>query len=429
MAPRLVDGDRVCIIGGGPSGSFAALHLLEHARRRGLRLEILVFEPKDPGGGGRAWRCKGCAGVLSNASLLNLESLDLQMPESLVQSRLARYTVHLAGRPIDVVQPKPAHRIVTVYRGSGPRLAEGRAPSFDAWLLDAAVARGAVHLPLRVDSVEAGCDGRMVLVAGGQEFTAALVLLATGVNAASPLAPELGYRPPKTARMEEDELPRPECWPSDTVVGFFAQPPGLVFGAMVPKGKHLNVTLLWREGGQSAAAFYNAQSRYLPGYCPVPAESMCGCKPRIPVNLAGRFYGDRWAAVGDAATSRLYKDGINSAFLIARAAAQAAVEEGVGEGDFTHYLRPTCDALAADNRLGELLYAACDRSMRWGKLARAVARSVGAEGKLPAEKRIYARFIWGMLTGDESYASLYRLMMRPSALIRLARSFREPRTA
>ena len=46
MNLHLSDGDRVCIIGGGPAGSFAALHLLDRASRRGLRLKVLIFEPR-----------------------------------------------------------------------------------------------------------------------------------------------------------------------------------------------------------------------------------------------------------------------------------------------------------------------------------------------------------------------------------------------
>ena len=65
MDQRLSDGSRVCIVGGGPAGCFAALHLLDQAEKQGLRLEVLIFEPRDfnrPGPSG----CNRCAGILSS---------------------------------------------------------------------------------------------------------------------------------------------------------------------------------------------------------------------------------------------------------------------------------------------------------------------------------------------------------------------------
>ena len=53
---RLEEGATVAIIGGGPAGSFAAIHLLRLARERGLGLRVVVFEyrrraaPGTPGG-------------------------------------------------------------------------------------------------------------------------------------------------------------------------------------------------------------------------------------------------------------------------------------------------------------------------------------------------------------------------------------------
>jgi hypothetical protein len=58
-------GDRVCIVGGGPAGSFSALHLLRLAREQGLGLEVVIYEQRDFFSPGAAHNCKGCAGILS----------------------------------------------------------------------------------------------------------------------------------------------------------------------------------------------------------------------------------------------------------------------------------------------------------------------------------------------------------------------------
>ena len=58
MSIRLQNGSRVCIIGGGPAGSFSALHLLKLAQEHGIHLDVLIFEPRDfcAGAGVRAAR-------------------------------------------------------------------------------------------------------------------------------------------------------------------------------------------------------------------------------------------------------------------------------------------------------------------------------------------------------------------------------------
>ena len=60
---HLTNDSRVVIVGGGPAGSFAALHLLRYAAQANLTLGIIIFEARDfnrPGPGG----CNKCAGIL-----------------------------------------------------------------------------------------------------------------------------------------------------------------------------------------------------------------------------------------------------------------------------------------------------------------------------------------------------------------------------
>jgi len=143
MGDRLQDGSRVCIIGGGPAGSFAALHLLRLARERSLHLEVEIFEPRDGRTQGPR-SCKGCAGILSHGAVHNLASLGLQMPPEVVQSELRSYVVHVQNQAATVDQPHRERRILSVYRGAGPRLRQGPSlAGFDAWLLDQARAAGA----------------------------------------------------------------------------------------------------------------------------------------------------------------------------------------------------------------------------------------------------------------------------------------------
>ena len=145
--------NRVCIVGGGPAGSFAALHLLQLSKLHNLHLDVRIFEPRDfsrPGPSG----CNRCAGILSSRLWGNLSELGLSIPEEILQAELQAYTIHLNGESIHLERPDPARRIVSVYRGGGPRMIEG-APeaSFDNFLLHQAVNRGAIHVSNRVREV------------------------------------------------------------------------------------------------------------------------------------------------------------------------------------------------------------------------------------------------------------------------------------
>ena len=429
---RLRNGDRVIIAGGGPAGSFAALHLLALARQAGLEIPVDIYEPRDLFTPGARHNCKGCAGILSASALERMASLGLTLPPEVIQSELRVYQIHVAGQMTTIEQPVAGRRIVSVYRGVGPRRGTGPPPaSFDGFLLGQAIAAGARYIHGRVRKVS--WEDRPVVHTDRGSQEADLLVLATGINSRPPLDESFGYRPPGSEVMFQDEIARPGNWPDDTVVGFFGRPPGLLFGALVPKGEYLHVSLLWRgstatSGGSASRAredalqqFFQAHADILADFFPAQPLSLCGCNPRILTRPAEVYYGDRWVSVGDAAASHLFKDGINSAFATARAAMTAAVTAGIGREDFRHAYAPLCRRIAADNRYGAVLYSVTSRLLSLPSLARAFIGAVDAEAGLSYKRQFHARLLWGMLTGDEPYADLFRLAFAPRGVLALAR--------
>jgi flavin-dependent dehydrogenase len=258
-----------------------------------------------------------------------------------------------------------------------------------------------------------------------QDYTADLIVLATGVNSRSPLDPTFGYTPPRTDIMAQDEIPLPTGWSTEEVSVYFRQPPGLIFGALTPKGEYLNVSLLGK--GMTVGAiqdFFDMQG--LTTAFPSPPESLCGCTPRIVINRARRYYGDRWVAVGDAAATRLYKDGIGSAFLTSKAAMQAALYRGISKQVFRRAYAPYCQRIENDNRYGKILFGLWSFVLNTPPILEAwigIARSETVSGS----QGIIARILWGMFTGDEAYSDLLRLSISPPAINKLWKWVRMPR--
>lgn len=409
---RLGNGSRVIIVGGGPAGSFAALHLLRFAAEAGLRLEVIVLEARNldrPGPGG----CNKCAGILSSTLIHSLEVLGLCLPPELIQAELHAYILHLRSAELVIHRPDPTRRIVSVYRGGGPRLGDPPYPcSFDGWLLRQVQARGAAVRRARVQTIRPGA--RPIVVTAHECLEADLVILATGVNSRAPLDPAWRYRPPRTEVMAQDEMPLPDGLLNTGVHIFFDHPPGLIFGGLVPKGRYMNISLLGRGLSPDAVVDFlegHGLAALFPGSIPL----LCGCTPRIAVSPAAGFYADRLVVVGDAAVTRLYKDGIGAAFRTAEAAARTAVQRGVSQRDFAVGYAPVCQDIAIDNRYGRCLFRLWEWARHWPFLSEAWRCAVLAEAGLPPAAHVHTRVLWGMFTGDESYRRIVRLLIsRPS---------------
>lgn len=416
MGIRLKDGDRVCIVGGGPAGCFAALHLLRLSEEANLHLEVLIFESRDfsmPGPAG----CNSCAGVLSSNLLRGLDALGLKLSADVIRSTVRAYHVYLDGEPTVIERPDPDREIITVYRGGGPRLLPGGpVAGFDRFLLDRAIQQGAQLIPHYVRRI--AWEGRHVVTASGESYPADFLVLATGVNARLHLDPRFGYEPPPTETMAQDFVLRPPDWCEDCVSVFFGAPSGLTFGAIVPKGEGLNISLLGRGlGADTIARFLEAQGLTQL----LAAERLCGCQPRISVGSAKGFFGDRWVAVGDAAVTRLYKDGIGSAYQTAERAMHVAISKGIAAADFRRDYVPLCRAISRDNLCGRALFRMWGLSLGSARLMEAWQRAVESEVTLKPEERIHSRVLWGMVTGNEAYCKLLALVLGPKAIASILR--------
>lgn len=414
-------GSKVAIIGGGPAGSFFALYLMKYAQEVGKRPEITIYEPRnfrEPGHKG----CKGCAGILSVSLLRNLVELGLALPEEVIQHRIESYTVHSPYSAITFSNPERGTQIFSVYRGSGPRLSHGMSPtSFDGWLLKEAENHGAMVERDRVASIYLGQEAGIEV--SDERLNYDLIVLASGVNAAPVKVIGLEYIPPKTQIMAQDEL-YTDAREAESRLGsdahaFLIPHSRLIFGTLVPKGTFINVSVLSRgKDPVSVNDFlkYELVRRVLPERY----EHACGCRPKAAFSSARNYYADRFVAVGDAAISRLYKDGIGSSLLTAREAARTVVYHGLSRENFEHHYKAFCRSMDRDNRWGRRLFSINDLAKDSRLFLLAQHRLIGNEQSNMRGPQPFTKAAWGMFTGSYSYRSIASMMFNPIALGKLS---------
>jgi flavin-dependent dehydrogenase len=401
---KLIDGSRVVIVGGGPAGSFTALQLLWMSAEAHLDLDVMIIEARDfnrPGPGS----CNKCAGILSSNLVQRMEQLGLTLPSEIIQSVIDTYILHFDTALLPLHAYNSSRRIISVYRGGGPRLGNQPLPlSFDGWLLNQAQERGARIIQSRVKAIRSGL--RPIVVTAHEEFEADLVVLASGVNIRPTLDPAWGYLPPRTEIMAQDEILLPHEMSNKSVHIFFENPTGLIFGALIPKGRYANLSLLG-QGLPSDAVKIFLNAHGLKELIPEGTTLLCGCNPRVTVSSARGFFADRMVVVGDAAITRLYKDGIGSAFVTAEAAAKTAILSGISRQDFMIGYQPVCQRIATDNSYGRLLFRLWSLTFHTPLLRKAWTQAILNEANPFVANHIHTRVLWGMFTGDESYRTLF----------------------
>jgi flavin-dependent dehydrogenase len=427
---RLQDGARVAVIGGGPAGAFFAYFLLDVAAQVGRRVDVDIYEPRNftqPGAQG----CNGCAGIVSESLVRLLAKEGIDLPASVVQREIDSYVVHMDAGSATITPPRPGGRIGAVHRGAGPRdLRRSAWVGLDAHVLGLAVAHGAQVIPQRVGDV-AWTRGRpTVSTREDAALPYDLLAVTTGVNSAvlkqfSEIVP--GYQPPETSKtlIREYYLGAATV---DQLLGnaiqvFLLDIPRLEFGMLIPKGEYVTVCLLGEEiDNDMLHAFLAAPEvrRCLPPGMALEKPS-CQCAPRINVLGATQPFGDRVVFIGDSASTRLFKDGIGSAYRTAKVAASTAMRHGVGAEDFRRHYLPACRAIERDNEVGRLIFAVVSQIRTRPRARSVVMQMILDEQGQPGPLRRMSAVQWDMYTGSGSYRAILLRLLHPALLLGMAK--------
>jgi len=422
----LRDGATIAIVGAGPAGSFFALLALQEAKLRGMAIRPVLFDGKsflEEGPLG----CNMCAGVISWNLVRQMERIGLRIPDERVQRVVRSYVFHTREGSHAVVSPPGRGPIPVVFRGNGPRFSkETRRISFDDFLLEKALERGAEIVPSYVDSISLPlnrADLPEVAWPGGS-LSADLVVIACGVGSrlAGQLASSgLGYRPPRCVRAYQAELDVGETrlrnYLGESIHVFSLGIRDIRFGAIIPKSRFATVSLVGDKDLTHEHLEEFLHSPVVRGVLPPDwalPERYCHCRPRLPVAGAANFHGERILFVGDASISRFYKNGIDSAFMTARYAVQTAFDHGLSARALARsygvYVRR---AFVMENRCARILFRLNDF---------VAAKRVWVRAHMYfVFKRPFGRtaqtlhfLTWNLFTGDASYRAILRATMRPS---------------
>ncbi|MDO9066159.1 MAG: hypothetical protein Q7U96_03645 [Chloroflexota bacterium] len=430
----LEDGARIAVVGAGPAGCFFAHFATEAAARRGISLNIVLYDGKSFARGGPAG-CNMCAGVVAPTLVRRLKAMGMDLPEAVVQRRIDRYWLETPVGRLALFPPAGQGPIYTIFRGNGPRgAAPGGNISFDEYLLTMVRQMGVsvVNEPVTGLRLPQERGGKAAVVRqSGAVDEVDLIVGAFGVH--GPLVRMVadlgfGYVPPPITHGYQAEIwlgaDQVDQRLGNAVHIFSLGLKGISFAAMTPKREHATVTLVGESAGpQTLVAFLShplVQAYLPPGWTP-PAD-YCHCRPRVPMGTCRQPYTDRLVVIGDASNSRLYKNGLESAYMTGKAAAETAVDHGVSAAAWKRFYDPPCTAIAQDSLFGRGLFWIKDHVFLLPPLAKMLVGAAAREQqRYPAGEQFINQALWSMFTGDQSYRWILGTALRPAVVARFLR--------
>lgn len=421
MDSNLKDGSKIAIVGGGPAGSFFAHFSRKWAERMGIRITTTIFDGKDflqrgPKG------CNLCAGVIAESLNEKLKKEGIYLPEKRIINKIEGYCLHINGEHIFLpCKENEANSIATVFRGNGPRYsAFPEVISFDDFLLSWAQDKGArvISHPVWDIQVPRTKDGPASIYFGErktlQRFDADLIVGAFGVN--SFLTGKIqnlgfGYTPPSTLTtcQAEYKLEKPEISKrfGNSIHVFIPRSKTIRYATVIPKGDYITVTIIGKKNATQDLFRDFLSLEEIRGKIP-SLKPHCFCFPKITVSPAKNPFTHRLVIIGDASFSRHYKNGIESAFITAKLAAETALRIGIDASSLrSYYYSQAKKIIIHDNSYGRLLFSINDIISSIPLLTESHLSFARKHSLGPAKK--LRRILWNMFTGNIPYKDIFKI--------------------
>jgi len=426
----LRNGSRIVVIGAGPAGVFFADRATELARKRGLDISIQLFDGKDFTQSGQKG-CNLCAGVISETLVNNLKSRGIVLPDEKVQRKIDGYYLQMRAGGFVLKHPQHAQRIVTVYRGNGPRVSnQSENVSFDDYILERVLQKGptVINKPVKNILLPQKSGDRVGIIFGIDKnestIEADLVVGAFGLSTHMMdmmKSLNFGYRPPRMLNAQNIEIGLGRDYIEkhfgNNIFAFnWSTPKGMLVAGIIPKRDYITVNLIGEKDMRK-----NEMLEFLDLFVThklLPANwnrnvNMCHCSPRVAVTAAKKPYTDRLVIIGDASCSRYYKNGIESAFATAQIAAETALTMGISESAFKRgYFSSIKKVIIRDNYFGRVLFKLNDFVTGHNFLSKVLLRMVMDEENRSKSSHMRS-VLWNMYTGNIPYRAIFMNLLRP----------------
>lgn len=420
---NLNDGSKVAIIGGGPAGSFFAHFLQKIADEKGLKLSITIFDAKDflqsgPRG------CNLCAGVIADSLSQRLQEEGIFLPDKRIINRVEGYCLHVNQDSIFLsCEENKKATIATVFRGNGPRYSTyPEIISFDDFLLSWVQDRGAelISQPVWDIKLPENKNDPVSLTFGKKEnphiFEADLAAGAFGVNTYLMNRIQglgFGYKPPSTLityqaelKCDQEEISRKF---GNSIHVYLPKSKNIRYATIIPKGDYLTITLIGKKDASNETFDEFLSLKAIKDTIP-SSKPQCFCYPRITVSPSKNPFTHRLVIIGDASFSRHYKNGIESAFITAKLAAEAALYYGIDSSSFlTHYYRQAKKSIIHDNYYGQLLFLMNDIISSIPLITQSHFSLTKTKNNASSKK--LRLILWNMFTGNVSYKDIFKISL------------------
>ena len=452
--PRLENGSRVVVAGGGPAGSFFAIHLLREAEQASRKISVCIVDKKIARTGEVSSSplkgCNYCAGAVFPRLHDEMVRIGLRPPPDLVCEEFTHIWIHGMWKNFPLKVPK-GQKLYSVFRGTLPKDKSEADCGFDNFLLREAEARGATLVPGEAYRVERGSSGKPVLrirtssekeVAMESDFLA----LCPGINSSLSKAFDDNPLLQSFARLAPSFAP-----PKTRPTLIFELKPGrdylrrhmhrelyfIVSGtrdlrldhiALAPKGEYLTVALVGKsidrarlpdDAGRIVKAFLALPHvrSILPGIDAENTPISCMCTPRMAVRPARFPFADRIGVAGDLLGARLYRDGLYSAFVSARALAETAVRKGVDRKDLERGCGPVLTWLENDNKYGRIVFDLFQAVLKSPLPSRVFYQTFATEMKFKRmEEWNLGNVLRKTASGVSEYEGLFRQLASPPVI-------------
>ena len=447
----LSEGATVAVIGGGPAGSFFALAMQKQMERTGKKFRIVILEKKKELGFyhhtfAMAYRegCNYCAGGISPRMSDVLGELGLALPASVIQSEIRSVTVHGHWKNIELRIPEN-RRMLSVYRGARPVNRLDRYCGFDSFLMENALKGGAELVTANVDDVQSPAGDPFIIhyktLSENRSLRADFVVFAFGVNQVPGMKPEQnplvrslrrlipGFSPPRVRRSLIFELEADPAVLKSLAGDLYFIESGspdlrLEMCSIIPKEQFVTVVLIGKtiDSAETRQDITNIIDEFLnlpqvKKILPPKVHLACVCRPNMSIGAARRPYGHKVAAVGDIVTSRLYKDGILSAFLTASALAQTMVEGGIDRDSLKKGYGPAIRRFILDNHFGAIVFMLHGVMFSHPVFSRILYQAILTERKTKRQtSRKLENILWKIASGDDRYRGIFLAMVKPGTL-------------